>query len=231
MKKIIAMAVIAAGSMMVSSCGFGSGSALTSTNTNKTTTATNGAALGGVASALLGGAASGTAGNVGGLASTGLSLLTNLLGINTVNANSITGTWTYQQPHVSFESSNILSQIGGEMMGNKISSTLGTYLTKIGLKQGVTTFTFDGKGGMTMTMGGKTTQGTYKLNGDQLTMTGALGYTNLTCTVSMAGNQLYMLFDAKTLFNVITKMGSSVSSLSSILGNYSGMKMGWECTK
>lgn len=230
MKKILVMAAIAAGSMLVSSCGFGTTSIV---NPNKTTqtNGTSGATLGGVAGALLGGAVNNATAGVGGLATNGLSLLTNLLGINTVNPNTITGTWTYQQPHVSFESSNVLSQIGGEMMGNKISSTLGTYLTKIGLKQGVTTFTFDGKGGMTMTMGGKTTQGTYKLDGNQLTMTGALGYTNLTCTVSMAGNQLYMLFDAKTLFNVITKMGSSVGALSNILGSYNGMKMGWECTK
>lgn len=229
MKKILVMAAIAAGSMMLASCGAGTGSTLGSGTTNKNTS-TSGAALGGVASALLSQNGS-KGGNIGGLASTGLSLLTNLLGINTVNANSITGTWTYQQPHVSFESSNVLSQIGGELMGNKISSTLGTYLSKIGLKQGVTKFTFDGQGGMTMTVGGKTTKGTYKLNGDQLTMSGALGYTNLTCTVSMAGNQLYMLFDTKTLLNVITKLGSSVSALSGIVGNYNGMKMGWECTK
>lgn len=228
MKKILVMAAIAAGSMMLTSCGMGTGSTLGGNKTNATT----GATMGGVASALLGGAAgNNAAGNIGGLASTGLSLLTNLLGVNTVNANSIKGTWTYQEPHVSFESNNVLSQLGGELMGNKISSTLGTYLSKIGLKQGTTKFSFDGKGNMTMTVGGKTTQGTYTLNGDQLTMSGALGYTNLTCTVSMAGNQLYMLFDAKTLFNVITKLGSNVSTLSGILGNYNGMKMGWLCTK
>lgn len=230
MKKIIVMVAIAAGSTMPASCGMGTGSTLGGGTTNKTTTTNSGAALGGAASTLLTGSGN-TSGNIGGLASTGLSLLTNLLGFNTVNANTIAGTWTYQQPHVSFESNNVLSQLGGELMGNKISSTLGTYLTKIGLKKGVTKFTFDGKGGMTMTMGGKTTQGTYKLSGNQLTMTGALGYTNLTCTVSMAGNQLYMLFDTKTLFNVITKMGSNINALSGIIGNYNGMKMGWECTK
>lgn len=229
MKKILVMAAIAAGSMMLASCGSGTGNTLGSGTTNNNTS-TSGAALGGVASALLNNS-NGTKGNIGGLASTGLSLLTNLLGVNTVNANTITGTWTYQQPHVSFESSNVLSQMGGELMGNKISTTLGTYLSKIGLKQGITKFTFDGRGGMTMTIGGKTTQGTYKLNGNQLTMSGALGYTNLTCTVSMAGNQLYMLFDTKTLFNVITKMGSNINALSGIIGNYNGMKMGWMCTK
>lgn len=228
MKKSIVLAAIAAGSLMVTSCGFGSGSALSG---NKNNNASSGATLGGVTSALLGGAANGTTGNIGGLASTGLSLLTNLLGVNTVSEKNITGTWTYQEPHVSFESNNVLSQLGGELVGNKISSTLGTYLTKVGLKKGTTKFTFDGKGGMTMTIGGKTTQGTYKLNGNQLTMSGALGYTNLTCTVSMAGNQLYMLFDTKTLFNVITKLGSNISSLSGLIGNYNGMKMGWMCTK
>lgn len=229
MKKTLVMAAIAAGSLLLASCGTGAGSSLGNSST-ASKAATGAAALGGVASTLLSQSGNNNLSNIGGLASTGLSLLTNLLGVNTVNANSITGTWTYQQPHISFESNNVLSQIGGELMGNKISSMLGTSLEKIGLKKGAQ-FTFDGKGNMTVTVSGKSTKGTYTINGNQLTMTGALGFTNLTCTVSMTGNQLYMLFDASTLFGYVSKMGQNVSSIKSLLGSYNGMKMGWMCTR
>ena len=147
------------------------------------------------------------------------------------NQSSIVGTWTYAQPQVSFESNNALGQIGGELMANSLEKQLSTQLEKIGLKAGVSKFTFDNNGNVAMTMGGKTTNGTYQLNGNQLTMTGALGVAKLTSTVTINANQLYMLFDASTLFTSLTKLGSNISTLSSLLKNFNGMKLGWSMTK
>lgn len=219
MKKTFTMAAIAAATLCMSSCGFG-GSA----------TSTTGNILGNVATGVLGNMVGGN--NTGSnLASTGLSLLSNLLGGNTVSTNSITGTWTYAQPEVTFESNNILASIGGELAGNKVENMLGTQLQKIGLKPGVTSFTFDNSGNVTMNIAGKQTKGTYTLSGNTLTMKGALGLASLKATVSIKGNQMYMLFDATTLFNALTKLGSNSSTISSLLGSFNGMKLGWSMTK
>lgn len=222
MKKIFVMAVIAAGSLLMTACGMGT-STIGSGSTPSGSVA--GSALGSTASMLS------QSGNIGGLASAGLSILNKLMGGSTVNANTIQGTWAYQQSHVSFESDNVLAKIGGEMMGNKVSSMLDSQLSKVGLKAGVSKFTFDGAGNMTVTLGTRTTKGTYKLEGDKLTMTGTFGMTSMSCTVAINGNQMHMLYDANSLFNIITKMGSSSSAISSLLGNYNGLKLGWSCVK
>lgn len=217
MKKIFSMVAIAATALMLGSCGFGGVNPVTNV------------AAGVLGNALTGNNSGATTGST--LASTGLNLLSTLLGGNTVNKNTIVGTWTYAKPEITFESNNVLAGIGGQLAGNKLESTLGTQLEKIGLKAGVSKFNFKEDGTMTITVNGKTTNGTYTLNGNSLTMKGALGLTTINATVSIQGNQLFLLFEANAIFNAITKLGQSSSSISSLLGNFNGMKLGWSMTK
>lgn len=223
MKKLFTLVAAVATSFIMTGCGLGSANNASGTGNVLGTLAT------GVLGNMAGNTTSSTTGSA--LANTGLNILSTLLGGNNVNSNSIVGTWTYQQPQVTFESSNLLGSIGGELAGNKISSTLGTQLQKIGLKSGVSSFTFDNKGNVTLSLSGRQTTGTYTLNGNTLTMKGAFGIATLTTTVSIKGNQLYMLFDANTLFNTLTKLGSSSNAISSLLGNFNGMKLGWSMSK
>lgn len=226
MKKTTLMAAIASASLLMSSCGLG-----TTNNANNGNSTANllGTALVGALAGNNNVAANNNTGNS--LLSGGLSILTSLLGNGKITSAAIVGTWTYAQPQVSFESNNALGQIGGELMANSLEKQLSTQLEKIGLKAGVSKFTFDNNGNVAITIGGKTTNGTYQLNGNQLTMTGALGVAKLTSTVTINANQLYMLFDASTLFTSLTKLGSNISTLSSLLKNFNGMKLGWSMTK
>ena len=65
-----------------------------------------------------------------------------------------------------------------------------------------------------------------------MTLTGVLGLAQMTCTVSVQGNQLYMLFEADKLLSIATSISSkSASSLSSLLKSYTGLKLGWVMTK
>lgn len=226
MKKTTLMAAIASASLLMSSCGLG-----TTNNANNGNSTANllGTALVGALAGNNNVAANNNTGNS--LLSGGLSILTSLLGNGKITSAAIVGTWTYAQPQVSFESNNALGQIGGELMANSLEKQLSTQLEKIGLKAGISKFTFDNNGNVAMTIGGKTTNGTYQLNGNQLTMTGALGVAKLTSTVTINANQLYMLFDASTLFTSLTKLGSNISTLSSLLKNFNGMKLGWSMTK
>lgn len=225
MKKIFTLAAIAVATLSLTGCG------MAATGADKTLTgAGNGSVLGSVASSVIGNNTS-NGSTASSLAATGLNILTNLLGGGSMNKNSIVGTWTYDEPAVTFESSNMLAQLGGQVASNKIQNTLGSQLGKVGLTKGVSKFTFDDNGNVTMTVGGKTTKGTYTLNGNTLTMKGALGIASLTCTTTINANQLYMLFDTSTLLSMATKLGAGNSTLSSLLGNYSGMKMGWKMSR
>ena len=221
MKKIIYMAALFAASILMNGC-------------TTTGASNNGAALGTALGSVLGGANGSTAAqngrNILG------SLLSTLLGGATTNKQTIIGTWTYKAPEVRFESENILSQVGGTVVSNKIQSTLGSQLKKIGLQEGKSTFTFNSDGTMVVTMGSKKTNGTYTYNSSNqtITMTGALGLTNTSCTVAVTGKTMYLLFDSNKLLAFATKLSSASSTtnaLSSLLGNYKGLKLGWSMTK
>lgn len=240
MKKFFSLVAIVAAAFTLNSCNFGGGTAgnIASGVLNgvlgggtTTTSGTTGSTAGNVAGSVLSSVLGGSTGSKSDLISSGVSLLSNLLGGNTVSTKTIVGTWSYNQPEVSLESSNALAKIGGELVATKVEKALSTQLEKIGMKKGVTSFTFDGNGKVSMKLGNKNINGTYTLNGNTLNMKGAFGLSSLTATVSIQGNQLYMLFDAKSVFNIITKLGSSANAISSVLGNFNGLKLGWSMTK
>ena len=202
--------------LSLASCGLGT--------TGNTTTSNTSAA---VAGSLLGGSLqqSGT-----GLLGT---LLTSLLG-NTTSQQSLVGTWVYEGPKVVFESENILSQLGGQVVSSNLEQKLGTQFSKLGFSAGKSTLTLNSDNTCTLTVGSKSYNGTYvyDTNTHKMTLTGTFGVGKMTCTVSVQGGQLLMLFEADKLLNVATSISSkSTSTLSSLLNSYSGLKLGWAMTK
>ncbi len=189
-------------------------------------------------SSLLTGALSGngSSSTTGALATTGASVLTNLLSSvlgNKTTEKSLYGTWAYTKPSVKFESENILSQVGGTVVSNKVESALKKQLSNIGFTAGKSTITFNQDGSFVMTLSKKSYSGTYTYNSSSNTMTlkGAFGLASLNCTTTVSAGTLYMLFDADKLFSAVTKVGSLSSTFSSLLSNYNGMKLGWEMNK
>lgn len=207
MNKIKSFAAIVAASLTLASCGFG-----TTGNTGTTTTTTNAAA------------------NAGDLLGT---VLSSILG-NTTTQQSLVGTWTYSGPKVVFESENILSQLGGQVVSNNLEQKLGTQLQKMGFSAGKSALTLNNDGSCSLVLGNRTLPGTYvyDASANKMTLTGVLGVGQMTCTVSTQSGQLYMLFDADKLLAVATSLSSkSTSSLASILQSYSGLKLGWAMKK
>lgn len=215
MKRNYFLAATLCAALMLSSC-FGSsastGNLLSGTNTGTTTSVLTSAGT-----SVLG------------------TLLTTLLG-NKTTQNSIVGTWTYSAPKVAFESENILAKIGSSVASSKIESTLGNQLKKIGFQAGKTTLTFAKDGTCTMTRSGKTLNGTYSYdtNSGKMTIQGALGLASISLYVSVVGNEMYMLFDADKILSIMTSLSSATSATSTfgnLLGNYSGLKLGWTMTR
>ena len=197
MKKTTITSAIMAMCLMLSSCVLPG----SSTGTNTTTGNDAGNILGSVLGSEAGG-----------------DILNSLLGTilsKTLTEESIYGTWVYQSPEVRFESESLLAKAGGEIAAQSIERKLDSYLTKVGIKQGVTTYTFNAKN--------KT-----------LKMQGTLGLMNQNCTIGMDGTNLCILYDADKLLTVANSVGSILGQVSSTVGsvagifgeNYKGMKLG-----
>lgn len=216
MKKIFSLAAIVMASLTLNSCGGLGGSAL------GTGALAGSANNGGLLTSVLTGAGTNVLGTV----------LGTLLQGSTASAKSIVGTWTYSQPKVVFESNSVLAQIGSSVASSKIESTLSSQLQKLGFKSGKSTLTLNEDKTCTFALSGKTINGTYTYDASSnlLTITGGMGFANMSCTCTMNGNELYMLYDADKLLTAATSMSSAVgsaSTLSSLLSNYNGLKLGW----
>ena len=208
MKTLKSFAAIAVASLTLASCGLGT--------TGQTTTASNGNVLGGDVLQQAGAGVLGT-------------ILGNILG-STTTQQSLVGSWTYAGPKLVFESENILSQIGGQVLSNNLEQKLGTYLEKMGFKAGSSVLTFAKDGNCSFALGSKTLPGTYSYDqsSHKLTLTGLFVSGQLPCTVTVENGQLLMLFDADKLLSIATAVGSKgSSSIGSILGSYKGLKLGW----
>ena len=217
MKQLRSFAAIVAASLTLASCGLGT----TGTTTNDVTAAT--------ANSLLGGTT---------LQQTGTNLLGTLLSSvlgNTTTQQSLVGSWTYYGPKVVFESENILSQLGGQVISSNLESKLGTQLGKMGFNAGKSVLTLNSDGSCSLTLGSKSLVGTYVYDPStsKLTLTDVLGVGQMTCTASVqATGQLLMLFDADKLLSVATSISTkSTSSLSSLIQSYTGLKLGWAMTR
>lgn len=214
MKKNFFAAALVSASLLFAGCGFGTTGttgALPTGNTNQTS------ALAQAGTSVLG------------------TLMSSILG-NTTTKNSIVGIWTYSKPKIAFESQNILAQIGSSVASSKIESTLDKQLKKLGFQAGKTTLTFNNDGSCTLVRSGKSFPGTYTYDAKSslMTITGAFGVTTIKPTVNVMGNELYMMFDADKLMsamNVLASATSYTSTLSNLLGNYNGLKLGWTMTR
>ena len=212
-------AAIVAASLTLASCGLGT----TGQTTQQTTDATA-AVLGGIL------------GN-GSLQQAGTSVLGTILGNilgGATTQQSLVGSWTYTGPKLVFESENVLSQIGGQVLSNNLEQKLGTYLEKMGFKAGKSVLTFANDGNCSLTLGSKTLNGTYTYDpsSNRLNLTGMFVTGQLPCTVTVQNGQLLMLFDADKLLSIATAVGSKgSSSIGSLLGSYSGLKLGWAMSR
>ena len=225
MKKISFMAAVVAMAAFVSGCGtMGSTGTSTTQSTSTPTAVGTTQSSGNLLTSVLSSSGTSVVGT----------LLSTILG-NTTSKNTIVGTWTYSAPKVTFKSESILAQVGSSLASSKIESMLGTQLGKMGFQEGKTTIVFNSDGSCQVTRSGKTIPGTYTYNQSTgvMTIQGALGLTSVSPYVSVMGNEMYMLFDADKLMSIMKTIGSASgsSTISSLLGNYNGIQLGWTMTR
>lgn len=169
--------------------------------------------------------------NKSGLTSGLTSVISELLKSQTSEAD-VAGTWTYSAPKIVFESENLLNQLGGSIASSKLESMLEKQLGKIGFQEGVSQLTLGTDKKYILTLGKKKYEGIYTFApaSNKLVLQGSLGLSSFTCTATIKGNELYLLFDADKLLSFasgVAGKSSSLSSLSNLLSAYTGLKLGW----
>lgn len=179
-------------------------------------------------------------GNLGKVVSSaigGSDLTSVITGSNNVTKKTLVGTWSYQEPAVIFESSNLLKKAGGEVATSVIEKKLATQFSKVGITPGkfMVAFTEDGKF-TTYKNGQVTTSGTYSLNGSKITFSYLEGSANVSGYAQLENGSLSLTFDSSKILDVVGKASkysnnSTLSMVSTLAKSFDGMKSGLSFTK
>ena len=140
----------------------------------------------------------------------------------TTESIDMTGTWNYKGSAVEFESDNLLMKAGGAAAATMAENKLNEQLSKIGIKDGQMSFTFNADSTFTSTVGKKKLNGTYSYN--------------LHAKVNCSSSSLELLFNSDKLLKLMAFIGSKSSStalktVSSLAENYDGMMLGFQLSK
>lgn len=166
-------------------------------------------------------------------------LLSGLLsGSSTLSTSDLTGTWNYQGTACAFESENLLAKAGGAVAATKIESELNSQLSKVGIKEGSCSFTFNSDNTYTATIAGRTISGNYTLDSanKKIKLTYLAGLGSTTPRITKSGSKINLLFESDKLLTLLKgasalSSNSTLSTVSSLLDNYDGLYIGLELSK
>ncbi|MCR5002808.1 MAG: DUF4923 family protein [Bacteroidales bacterium] len=197
--------------------------------------------------------AAGTSANAQGLSSLLKSVTGSSTAANTVtslvraytgvtDAVSLPGSWTYAAPAVSLEGSSTVANVAGTAAASQVEEKMNEYLSKVGIKAGAVSFVFNEDLSFTCTVKNVPLNGTWKTLNDgasvQLQFGKTMKYLSMTGALQSSAEGCDMLFEAskfltflKSALSAVGGSSSSVSTISSLASNYSGMKMGFSLSK
>ncbi|MDE5837507.1 MAG: DUF4923 family protein [Paramuribaculum sp.] len=171
-------------------------------------------------------------------------MLGNLVSSDKITVQSMTGTWKYSAPAVTFKSSNLLKKAGGAAASSAIESKLSPYYSKAGLNKVVLTVGEDST--FTMTMNKATLKGTISAVTDSKSeanfvfnfkVGGKLPIGKMNAYVTKVGsNNLSITFDVSKLVSIVEKAGSitgssTISGITKVLQGYDGVCAGFKLSK
>ena len=162
----------------------------------------------------------------------GSNLTSILTGKNNVTAENLTGTWSYQQPAIIFESSNLLKQAGGKIASAALEKKLATQFTKMGITPGKFMVTFGNDGTFsTVKDGTVTSSGTYTISGSKITFSYLQGTANVSGYAQLSDGAISLTFDSSKILGLVSTIAakssnSTLGTISSLAGSFDGMKTG-----
>ena len=170
-----------------------------------------------------------------------------------LSESMLVGTWNYQGVACVLESENALAEIGGSAVSGQLEDKLDSYLSKVGVAPGVSSFTFAEDGSCSFKVKGREIKGTYTLNAKDkmINFSFLKGKLNLKSYVAYNVSGMNVVFEADKLLTLVQKtlgvvsskasglssssqLGSAASTLGTVtklLENYKGMMLGMELKK
>ena len=153
---------------------------------------------------------------------------------------ALAGTWNYTGPGVKFEGEDMVADLGAAALESTLVEKLEKAYALAGIQSGSGSFTFE-KADSTFTalLGKHELAGTYDYNADThvVSLHFAKGKLNLGTVEGHAyvsGSDLLLVFPVTKLVNMVTTLGSKVSSLStivSLLKKYENVYLGFAFSK
>ncbi len=153
---------------------------------------------------------------------------------------ALAGTWNYTGPGVKFEGEDMVADLGAAALESTLVEKLEKAYALAGIQSGSGSFTFE-KADSTFTalLGKHELAGTYDYNADThvVSLHFAKGKLNLGTVEGHAyvsGSDLLLVFPVTKLVNMVTTLGSKVSSLStivSLLKKYEDVYLGFAFSK
>jgi len=158
---------------------------------------------------------------------------------------SLRGTYTYGGSAVSMTSSEggILSDLAGTAVTSGVEKKIDGILAKVGIKEGITSFTFNEDDTFTCTVMGIPLGGNYKVGDGEKTVTLTFGrslkYLSMTGTLkSLTGGGFQLLFPANKMLTFLKKTASlagkkssEISTIASLADGYDSFKIGFKLVK
>ena len=158
---------------------------------------------------------------------------------------SLNGTYSYNGVAVSATSSEggILTNLAGSAATSALESKADGYLSKVGIKPGAMSFTFNSSDNtFTLNVAGVSIPGTYKVGDGEKTVSLTFGkkmqYFSLTGSLESSLSGARMVFPvnkAVTLFkkvaSAIGQSSSSLGSLASLADGYDNFRLGFKMSK
>ncbi len=134
---------------------------------------------------------------------------------------ALVGTWNYTQPGVRFEGEDLLAGATGTALESTVAKRLETAYRYAGICAGSCVFTFNEDETFCATVGKHQLSGTYAFDASThlVTLRFAKGKINLGTVEGHAyldGRALQLVFPVTKLVNMVSTLGSKISSLSTV---------------
>lgn len=143
---------------------------------------------------------------------------------------AIVGTWNYSSPATKLSSDDTLTALGGSAISSVVNNKIEGLATKIGIKEGVCSITFNDDNTFAMPIVGKSVSGEYQFDASTHEITLTIGkFANIKGKAYISGEELQLLFPTEKFIDFIVSLGSKVSalnSITSILEKYDNIELG-----
>lgn len=152
---------------------------------------------------------------------------------------ALVGTWNYTQPGVRFEGEDMLSGVAGTAMESTVAKRLETAYNHAGIREGSCVFTFNDDETFRATVGKYELSGTYAFDASTHVVTlrfakGKIDLGTMEGHVYIDGRALQLVFPVTKLVNMVSTLGSKISSLSTVtalLDKYKNIYVGFAFQK